>query len=76
MEVQKLNSTTATSIITALKAVFSAMAFHAVTTAAKNGPWFASVEMIQFSTTYGFIHVTSSPTTIKPMDWSKEYRDI
>ena len=60
VEVQKLTSTTSTSIISTLKAVFSRHGVP-VTLVTDNGPQFASAEMSQFSTTYGFTHITSSP---------------
>jgi len=60
VEVQKLSSTTSTSIITVLKSLF---AHHGVpiTLVTDNGPQFVSQEMNEFSLTYGFNHVTSSP---------------
>lgn len=48
IEVQKLTSTTSTSIITAMKAVFSR-------------PQYVSREMKEFSQAYGFSNITSSP---------------
>lgn len=60
IEVQKLKSTTSASIITALKAVFS---HHGIPAAvvSDNGPQYASQEMKEFSQSYGFSHITSSP---------------
>ena len=57
-EVIKLNSTTSTSVITAMKLVFSR---HGIPHVSDNGPQYDSVEMKQFASTYGFNHVTSSP---------------
>ena len=59
-EVIKLNSTTSTSVINAMKSVFSR---HGIprTVISDNGPQYDSVEMKQFASTYGFNHVTSSP---------------
>ena len=68
VEIQKLTSTTSTSIITTLKAVLSCHGIP-VTLVTDNGPQFAS--MSQFSTTYGFTCITSSPTIIKQMNWLK-----
>ena len=60
VEIQKLTSTTSISIITVLKSIF---ARHGIPTTliTDNGPQFISNEMSQFSSTYGFHHVTSSP---------------
>lgn len=60
IEVQKLKSTTSASVITALKAVFS---HHGIPAAvvSDNGPQYASQEMKEFSQSYGFSHITSSP---------------
>lgn len=60
VEVQSLNSTTSTSVISVLKAIFSCHGIP-VTLLTDNGPQFISEEMAQFSRTYGFTHVTSSP---------------
>ena len=59
-EVIKLNSTTSTSVINAMKSVFSR---HGIphTVISNNRPQYDSVEMKQFASTYGFNHVTSSP---------------
>ena len=58
-EVIKLNSTSA-SIVSAMKTIFSR---HGIpqTVISDNGPQYDSSEMKQFSLTYGFKHVTSSP---------------
>ena len=59
-EVIKLNSTTSTSVITAMKSVFSRYGIpHTVIS--DNGPQYDSMEMKQFASTYGFNHITSSP---------------
>ena len=60
VEIQKLSSTTSVSIIAVLKSIF---ACHGVpiTLVTDNGPQFVSHEMTQFSSTYGFNHITSSP---------------
>ena len=60
IEVQKLNSTTSASVITALKAIFSR---HGIPTTlvSDNGPQYDSHEMKQFAESYGFTHLTSSP---------------
>ena len=59
-EVIKLNSTTSTSVITAMKSVFSRYGIpHTVIS--DNGPQYDSVEIKQFASTYGFNHITSSP---------------
>ena len=59
-EVIKLNSTTFESIVSAMKTIFSQ---HGIpqTVISDNGPQYDSSEMKQFSLTYGFKHVTSSP---------------
>ena len=59
-EVIKLNSTTSSSVIAAMKSVFSR---HGIphTVISDNGPQYDSAEMKQFSSTYGFNHITSSP---------------
>jgi len=59
-EVIKLTSTTSTSIISALKSVFSR---HGIpkTVVSDNGPQYDSAEMKEFSSKYGFYHTTSSP---------------
>ena len=59
-EVIKLKSTTTTSIVEALKAIFSR---HGVpeTLVSDNGPQYASQEFSEFARSYDFCHVTSSP---------------
>ena len=59
-EVIKLNSTTSASIVSAMKTIFSR---HGIpqTVISDNGPQYDSSEMKQFSSTYGFKHVTPSP---------------
>ena len=59
-EVIKLTSTTGSSIITALKAVFSRHGIPEVVRA-DNGPQYAAQEMAEFAHHYGFQHITSSP---------------
>ena len=56
----KLASTTSSSIITALKAVFSR---HGIPEVVKsdNGPQYSSHEFATFAKSYGFKHATSSP---------------
>jgi len=60
VEVQKLTLTTSTSIITVLKSLFTRHGVP-ITLVTDNGPQFVSQEMSEFSLTYGFNHVTSSP---------------
>ena len=60
IEVQKLSSTTSTSVITAMKAIFARHGVPAVMVS-DNGPQFASREMREFSESYGFSQVTRSP---------------
>ena len=59
-ELIKLTSTTAPSVINALKAVF---ARHGIPSCLRsdNGPQFDCTEMERFATSYGFKHRTSSP---------------
>ena len=59
-EVVKLKSTTSSSIIENLKSIFSR---HGIpeTIVSDNGPQFSSQEFGDFSKTYNFCHVTSSP---------------
>ena len=65
-EIIKLNLTTFTSVINAMKSVFSRYGIlHTVIN--DNGPQYESVEMKQFASTYGFNHVTSSPYYPKAM---------
>ena len=60
IEVQKLKSTTSTSVVTALKELFSR---HGVpsTVVSDNGPQLSSYEMKEFAESYRFTHCTSSP---------------
>ena len=60
VEVQTLSSTTSTSVVASLKAIFSR---HGIPTTfvSNNGPQFNSEEMRTFSKEYGFQHITSSP---------------
>lgn len=60
IEVQKLQSTTAPSVVTALKAVFTRYGIPAVVMS-DNGPQFMSKEMEEFADSYNFKHLTSSP---------------
>ena len=60
VEVQKLSSTTSISVITHLKPLFARFGILAEMVT-DNGPQFASYEMKQFSNTYGFWHITTSP---------------
>ena len=60
VEIEKLTSTTSSSVITHLKAIFSRHGIPA-TLITDNGPQYSSAEMEQFSSTYGFQHITSSP---------------
>ena len=59
-EVVKLNSTTSISIINILKSIF---ARHGIPSKliTDNGPQFSSHTFKEFSSTYSFQHVTSSP---------------
>lgn len=59
-EVVKMTSTTSEATITALKAVFSRHGIPEVLRT-DNGPQYASLEFQEFSETYGFCHLTSSP---------------
>ena len=59
-EVIRLTSTTSKSVITALKSIFSRYGVPA-TLLSDNGPQFCSAEMKEFSKSYCFDHVTSSP---------------
>ena len=53
VEVQKLNSTTSSSVITHLKSIFARFGIPAEMES-DNGPQFSSQEMKKFSETYGF----------------------
>ena len=60
VEILKLSSTTSTSIIVALKTIFSR---HGIpeTLVTDNGPQYSSEEFCCFSVSYDFRHVSSSP---------------
>ena len=60
LEVIKLTSITSTSIISAMKSVFSR---HGIphTVVGDNGPQFDFTEMKEFSSRYGFNHITTIP---------------
>ena len=60
MEVQKLNTTTSSSVVTHLKSIFARFGIP-TTMISDNGPQFDSQEMKEFSQSYGFQHVTTSP---------------
>jgi len=60
VEVQHLQSTTTSSIITFLKPMFARYGIP-VTLISDNRPQFTSAEMRRFAETYGFHHITSSP---------------
>ena len=60
MEVQKLNTTTSSSVVTHLKSIFARIGIPA-TLISDNGPQFDSQKMKEFSQSYGFQHVTTSP---------------
>ena len=60
VEVQRLTSTTATSVINVLKAWFARHGIPEVMVS-DNGPQYASQEMRESASSYGFTHVTSSP---------------
>ena len=68
MEVQKLNSTTSTSVITHLKSLSARFGIPAEMVT-DNGLQFASNEMKEFSDSYGFWHIT---TSLKLMGWLRE----
>ena len=59
-EVQKLNSTTSSNVITHLKSIFARFGIPAEMVS-DNGPQFSSQEMKEFSENYGFRHITTSP---------------
>lgn len=60
IEVAKLTSTSASSVTTHLKPIFSC---HGIpeTVISDNGPQYSATAFEEFSKEYGFIHVTSSP---------------
>ena len=60
VEIQHLQSTTTSSIISFLKPMFARYSIP-VTLISDNGPQFTSAEMRQFAEIYGFYHITSSP---------------
>ena len=60
LEVVKLATTTTCAVIGVMKAVFSRHGIPAVLIS-DNGPQYQSHEMKEFSQSYGFMHVTSSP---------------
>ena len=60
IEVQKLNSTTSSSIIASMKAMFSRHGIPSILMS-DNGPQYVSQEMKDFAAAYGFCHLTSSP---------------
>ena len=60
MEVQQLQTTTTSCVISFLKPIFARYGIPA-TLISDNGPQFTSTEMKQFAETYGFCHITSSP---------------
>ena len=59
VEVVKLSTTTSSSVISRLKPMFARFSIPAVLVT-DNGAQFASKEMVEFSETYGFRHVTTS----------------
>ena len=59
-EVRQMRSTTSTSVIHALKAIFSTHGIQE-TVRSDNGPQFSSLEFQKFAKLYEFKHVTSSP---------------
>ena len=60
MKVQRLNTTTSSSVVTHLKSIFARFGIP-TTMISDNGPQFNSQEMKEFSQSYGFRHVTTSP---------------
>ena len=60
VEVQQLQATTTSSVISFLKPIFARYGIP-TTLISDNGPQFTSAEMRQFAETYGFCHITSSP---------------
>ena len=59
-EIQKLEETTSSSVITALKSVFARYGIPDIVVS-DNGPQYSSHEFKQFAQTWQFQHVTSSP---------------
>ena len=59
-EVLKLQDTTSKGLITALKPIFARHGIPEILIS-DNGPQFASQEMKQFASMFGFTHITSSP---------------
>jgi transposase InsO family protein len=59
-EVIKMTSTTSTSVITAMKSIFSRHGIPRILIS-DNGPQYSSMEMQLFAEKYGFKHITSSP---------------
>ena len=70
-EVTKLTSTTSSSLITALKAVFSRHGLPEVGRS-DNGPQFSSHEFSRFAYTYNFNYVTSSAFYPQSNDQQRE----
>ena len=60
VEVEKLSSTTSSSVITKLKSIFARFGIPAEVIS-DNGPQFNSQDMKEFSEIYGFRHTTTSP---------------
>ena len=60
VEVQRLTTTTSSSIVRYLKTIFARFGIPA-TMVTDNGPQFDSQEMKEFAQTYDFHHITSSP---------------
>ena len=60
IEILKLTTTTSSSIIVAMKSIFSRHGIPNVVVS-DNGPQYASKEFTQFAESYGFNHQTSSP---------------
>ena len=55
-----MSSTTSHAVITAMKLIFSRHGLPE-TLRSDNGPQFSSQEMVEFTSSYGIQHVTSSP---------------
>jgi len=71
-EVIKLTHTTSTSVISALKSVFSRKNGIPEEIVSDNGPQYASQEFSNFSREYNFQHTTSGPHFPQAMDMWKE----